>query len=86
MSSLCQFTLLIDEYNKIPKTFNLIPFFRRTQDFDRVAARTVQQRRVPGAQGQTQVFSPPGMQVTKLLIDIYCATYLLLIPIIAMAI
>ena len=44
-------------------SFNTIPFCRRAQDFDRVAARTVQQRRVPRAQGQTQVLSAPGMQV-----------------------
>ena len=39
---------------------------RWTEDIDRVAAGAVQQRRLPGAQGETQILSSPGMQVMKL--------------------
>ena len=38
---------------------------RWEEDIDGMASRAVQQRRLPGAQGETQVLSSPGMQVIR---------------------
>ena len=38
---------------------------RWEEDLDGMASRAVQQRRMPGAQGETQVLPSPGMQVIR---------------------